>query len=106
MTNCLGSEKNAARANVKTPIPQVENTAVVTTFMHLSERCAIRSTRNRPRTMTRNSAESSDQGDFESSFPHDARETTVLDACALKFFTSGTTAPFERAIQRTLVRYR
>lgn len=34
VTNCLGSEKKAASANVKTPMPHVENTAVVTTPSH------------------------------------------------------------------------
>ncbi len=93
VANCFGKDRNAARENIHTLMPHVENTAVVTNNWDLSGR--VSSERKERRTVTRNGTETCDQGYSKTTVADDTRKTAILHVRPFKFLSSRMTTILE-----------
>jgi hypothetical protein len=97
VASCFGREQNAAKANVHTDIPHVAKTAVVTCKRGVSRRVSP-GERKGGHTVTRDGAETSDEGDLETTLTDDSRKTRISQIILFEFVTTGTTTVFEGAL--------
>lgn len=98
VASCFGKEQNAAKANVHTDIPHVEKTAVVTCKRGVQSSSLSRRTERGGHTVTRDSAETSDKGDLETTLTDDSRKTCISQIGLFEFVTTGATTVFEGAL--------